>query len=412
MISLRSNPKTQRPARRTHHRSGLLTPAVGIVLLILMIVFALLIDSIWLDNAQLELQQSTDAAALAAAAELAHDDLLRDDPNWVTRLEAARQSAAEIARLNLVGGRSLRLDTSEDGDLWFGRLVTNDEGRTTFISTDTAPRTVVVNGRQSLKKGNPIGLLLQDAVGNATGELKIRSEASIDNFVIGVRPLPATTVPGLPLAINLNAEYDDRLSWESAIDLGLGEDNWSYDPVTRSVSNTPDGIKEIIIRSKANDEDATEANLQLVDLNTELSDLPLYHQIQDGWTAKALEQFGGQLVLADDTIEAVSSAVINDDVQESLDLVKGEARIVLLYDQITPSGSNGFGTVRIAGFAAGRIVAIIRKPDDSCEITFQPAVIATRTAVRADGVYSVGELTDAERAALENPYIYKISLTH
>ncbi len=412
MISSRSKPTTKRPAQRTHSRSGLLTPAVGIVLLILMIVFALLIDGIWLNNARLELQQSTDAAALAAAAELAHDDLLRDNPNWEFRLEAARQSAAEIARLNLVGGRSLRLDTSENGDFWFGRLVTNDEGETTFLSTETAPRTVVVNGRQLLRKGNPIGLLLQDVVGNATGELNLRAEASIDNFVIGVRPLPASTVPGLPLAINLNAEYDDRLSWESAIDLGLGEDNWSYDPVTRTVSNTPDGIKEIIIRSKANDEDATEANLQLVDLDTELSDLPLFRQIQDGWTAKSLERFGGQLVLGDEMIEIVSSAVINDDVQESLDWVKGEARIVLLYDQITPSGSNGFGTIRVAGFAAGRIVAIIRKPDDSCEITFQPAVIATRTAVRADSVYALGELTDAERAALENPYIYKISLTH
>lgn len=412
MISSRSQPTTKRPAQRTDRRSGLLTPTVGLVLLILMIVFALLIDGIWLNNARLELQQSADAAALAAATELAHDDLLRDDPNWAIRMEAARRTAAEIARLNLVGGRSLRLDTSEDGDLWFGRLVTNDEGRTTFLSTETAPRTVVVTGRQSLRKGNPIGLLLQDVVGNATGELELRSEASIDNFVIGVRPLPATTVPALPLAINLNAEYDDRLSWESAIDLGLGEDNWSYDPVNRSVSNTPDGIKEIIIRSKANDEDATEANLQLVDLDTELSDLPLFHQIRDGWTAKSLERFGGQLVLGDEMLEIVSSAVINDDVQESLDWAKGQARIVLLYDQITPSGSNGFGTIRVAGFAAGRIVAIIRKPDNSCEITFQPAVIATRTAVRADSVYALGELTDAERAALENPYIYKISLTH
>lgn len=412
MISFRSKPKTHQRTERTHRRSGLLTPAFGLVLLSMMIIFALLIDGIWLDNARLELQQSADAAALAAASELANDDLLRDHMDWETRLEAARQSAAEIARLNLVGGRSLKLDTSEDGDLWFGRLVTNDEGKTTFLSTETAPRTVVVNGRQSLRNGNPIGMLLQDAIGNSAGELKLRAEASIDNLIIGVRPLPATTVPGLPLAINLNMTFSDRLSWESAIDIGLGEDNWSYDPVTRSVSNTPDGIKEIIIRSKADDEDTTDANVQLVDLDTELSDLPLFHQIQEGWTAKSLERFGGQLVLGDENIEVVSSAVINDDVQESLDWVKGEARIVLLYDQLTPSGSNGFGTIRVAGFAAGRIVAIIRKPDNSCEITFQPAVIATRTAVRADGVYSLGELTDAERAALENPYIYKISLTH
>ena len=66
--------KTQlqrRNCRRHEKRGGYTTAAIAFALLVAMAGFALLIDRMWLDAADMELTVAAESAALAAAAELA-----------------------------------------------------------------------------------------------------------------------------------------------------------------------------------------------------------------------------------------------------------------------------------------------------------------------------------------------------
>ena len=60
---------------------------------------ALALDRAWIDIAQVELTTATDAAALAAARELACDDLLIPGSDVATRVSAARGAAIRVAAL-------------------------------------------------------------------------------------------------------------------------------------------------------------------------------------------------------------------------------------------------------------------------------------------------------------------------
>jgi hypothetical protein len=75
-------------------------PVVAVALLVIGAAIALALDRAWIDGAQVELTTATDAAALAAARELAGDDLLRPGIDASGRVAAARLAAMRVAALN------------------------------------------------------------------------------------------------------------------------------------------------------------------------------------------------------------------------------------------------------------------------------------------------------------------------
>ena len=122
------------PVSRTNSsgRSGLLAPAALIALVVVLGAAGLVIDRLWLDNAQVELTNAAEAAALAGARSLATDDLLHETVDEERFVNDARSAALRIARENRIAGEAVDLDPAEDGDVRIGRLVRNDSGRTVF----------------------------------------------------------------------------------------------------------------------------------------------------------------------------------------------------------------------------------------------------------------------------------------
>ncbi len=108
---------------RKSRRRGFTTPAVAIALLVVMAGLALVLDRLWLDTADLELTTAAEAAALAAASELANDDLLKLNAVPELRFERARAAAAWIASQNLVAGSPVVLNTDPEGYIRLGRLL-------------------------------------------------------------------------------------------------------------------------------------------------------------------------------------------------------------------------------------------------------------------------------------------------
>lgn len=387
------------PVHSDVRRRGITTPAVAFALIVLLCALALVLDRVWLDTAKTELSTASEAAALAAAGELANDETLKSKPDWASRIVVARRKAEAVAAANPVAGDPVALRAE---DVRIGRWVHNrDENTFHFLDTNVHPKSVMVTGQRTRSRNNPVALFLRNLTGHHSADVTTPVEASVDNRVIAVRPFDGGSVPAFPLAIYESDPGDRVDTWQRQIEQKLGQDNYGFNPETKQVTREPDGLPEIILHSRKRDEEATESNIQLIDLNTNLRTDPLVYQIKTGWTKHHLKQWGGELPVKGNT-QFTSWADINDDISPVLRKRVGEPRICLLYSSVAENGRQGFGRLTATRLVAGRIMAVRRTDDNGCEIVLQPAVVSTRTAVLS---------TFVKRPDLENPYIYKIHLT-
>jgi hypothetical protein len=408
------------PHLPTHRRAGFTTPIVAVALVVAMCGLALMLDRLWLDAADLELTTTAEAAALAAASELASDDLLRPQADPQQRLDAARAAAQQIAAQNVVAGSPVVLDVSPQGDVRFGQLVaaqTNGQSGTTptsgqlvtdptngplaidptngqvipgpssgplqFQETTTNPTTVVVTASRTRASSNPVGLFVGGLTGQLFGDVVSRVEATIDNRIQGVRPLNGAPVPALPLAIWLQDPAGVRLdTWQQQIVLAGGGDNYGYDSVGHRVYSGSDGIPEMVLHSQGQNQQPGIANMMVLDLGTGLNNQELNRQFLSGWTTTDLGNYGGEFRLStmiSQTLQA-SAQLLNDD-RVALDTLIGEPRICPLYSLALPGGSGNLMQTNCVGLVAIRVLAVNDQSDGSCAVTVQPCVLATRTAL-------------------------------
>ena len=291
-------------------RRGFTTPAVAIALLVTMAGLALIIDRLWLDAADLELTTAAEAAALAAASELVSDDLLKPTPDPELRAELALTAAAYVAGQNVVAGAPVVLNTSPQGDVRFGQLVLDSQSqRVRFVETPINPTTAVVTSMRTRRTNNPVAMFVAGLTQLPFGDIVTRVEATVDNRVIGVRPLENLPVPALPLAIWYMDPTGARTdTWNGQILSGAGPDNYGYDPIGHQVLSGPDGIPEITLHSQANGQQVTDANLTVVDLGTGLNDQELGRQFASGWTADDLTAFGGEFLLPSGSSQTLNAS--------------------------------------------------------------------------------------------------------
>jgi hypothetical protein len=412
--------------QQAHHRHGVMTPLVACALLVVMGAVALVLDRLWLDAARVELTTAAESAALAAAGVLVTDDLLRPEAGDAARIEHARNVAVAVAAQNRVAGKPVELNAGANGDVRFGRWVrragkgtlgampTALRGHARFLETETDPTSVQVRALRTRRRNNPIALFFAGLTGQPAGDLAVGVEASLDNHVIGVRPLPGVPVPALPLAI-LQSDPAGRRSdtWRKQIEERGGQDRFGYDPQTGDVLAEPDGIPEIVLVLQSSDlKFEKTGNAHLLHIGDEREQDRLLEQIRRGWTADDLHDFGGELLLNGPPVELQSSVEFNSGVRWSLAEIAGQCRICLLSIESPgatsatsrpPSGGETQHAVKCVGLVAGRVMQVDATDSNGCRIVFQPGTRTTRTAVLAN------ETRSGKRLA--NPYIYKLQLT-
>lgn len=414
---------SSRPASRRLTRHGFTTPAVAIALLVVMAGLALIVDRLWLDSADLELTTAAEAAALAAASELASDEQLKAKPDPEVQRDAARRVGAWIALQNRVAGDPVELNSEPDGDIRLGHLILDDEAaQIRFEETEDAPNTAVVTAMRTRISNNPVSLFVTGVTGIPFGDVVSRVEAAVDNRVRGVRPQEGAPVPAFPLAIWRRDPSGRRQdTWEVQIESRKGPDNFGYDAVSRRVYRGADGIPEIVLHSQPRGQTTAASNILVVDLGTRLNDRELQRQFQSGWTAEDLATLGGELIWPA-TYALRSSAEVRHGDRESLTQQLGEPRLCLLYDKATPSGPRE-QIADCSELVAIRVLSIQDLPDGSCEFIAQPCVVKTKTAllnsptpydteeVRPVSPYRTGPEADRGSAA-GHAYLYKLQLTH
>jgi len=402
-------------------RRGSMALAAMLSLLVIVGGVAIALDRLWLDSAQTELESAVEAAALRGGQLLASDDLLRLDADIETRLEQARRDAGSIAGENLLAGKPVELDLSPEGDIRFGRLVRRERTREdVFIETTDRPTSVVVRGLHSRSRNNPVATFLNSVSDNEGADVSALSEATIDNRIVGFQPVAGVPIPALPLAILREVkEGDTRESWLIQIEDRQGADQYGYDEQTGLVTDGPDGIPEIRLRSAIRRGDPKKANVHLFDVNGVSTDEELLLHMQNGWHDQDLPKSLTELRFDENSShDFETTGGIHGAAPRVLEELIGQCRILFLYDEFLPTGRSGSGRIQVTQAVAGRVLSVEVLDDDGCELIIQPGVMTTRTALLAS---SENEARSGRRKKrdredrsekLANRYIYKLQITN
>lgn len=409
-------------------------PALALALLAILGGTALVVDRLALDAAKNELRTTAEAAALAAARELANDDRLRPDFDPIALQMKSRFAAARIAAENFTAGEALTLNTESNGDIRFGRLLVDPEtGETTFVEGEGEEdsTSVVVHARRASDRDSAVPLPMRMLYARTDADVAAVAEASINFGVIGLRPIDELPIPTLPLAI-LSQSFDEQdssaekspaargprsktsqtgkpkrpsvSSWGRDIEQRRGTDRFGYDASTGEVTQTSDGIPEITLRTAARSADP-KSNAFVLALTGGLTEDSLRRQICEGWSVDDLQPLGGELLFGHGPLSLAGLRGVDCNVLSgALRKVVGQPRAVFLYDREIGDSRASVASLQISKMVAGRVMSVHELSDCECEIVFQPAVMATRSAVTSSD--------KSEYGCEKNKYVANLRLTN
>ena len=313
-------------------------PLVAVALLLAMLGLALILDRLWLEAARLELTTAAEAAALAAARELASDARLQPHVDPRSLEDLAVQAAMMTAVQNRAAGQPVMVEESDIA--FFPRP--SDHSNLEYIDASESsevPNRVVVTAHRTRFRGNPVALFVSELTRQPSGDAIGTASARLDSRVAGVRPFSGATVPAIPLAIWQRDPSGERTdTWYAAIEERRGRDDFGFDPETNEIVQEPDGIPELTLRSQALRGTIDVANLQLIDVGNQFQDDVLERQWSTGWTTVDLATWGGELRLSSGTLGVNSSSLslrglstLQTSDRIALEQLTGQPRLAVLY---------------------------------------------------------------------------------
>lgn len=367
------------------NRKGSIIVFAAILMVFMVALLAFSIDIGYLLTARTEMQRSADAAALAGAWAMVNDDVLRDDNGAMLDYEA-RYEAAEFASLNNVIKTSPSLKTY--GDILVGYLENpSDKSEQLSFNDSHGANTVQVYLRYGDNDNKPVSFFFAPILGVNSANLTVTAAATFSsNNTVGFR---VTDQTGNSSLMPFTIKDED---WRNLLD-GGGNDNWSYDPETGTVSPGPDGISEMSMfpektknnKGKGKGSGITPGNFGTVDIGNNNNAAPdLWRQIREGPSAADMSYYPnhelkldsetGKLYLNGDTgITASMKCALAD--------IKGDPRTIFLYNDVSGQGNNTWFT--IVGFAGMRVMDYSLTGKNKY-IIIQPSIVVDPTAVVGD----------------------------
>lgn len=359
-------------------------PLLLALLALLLSIVALAVDSAHLWQARQELQSSADAAALAAVQGLVHDGLLCPAPGRMANLAAAARSDAQrLASLNPSAGRTVELQANalQDpmGDIVFGFFEP-----TTGQFLPARPEeidwpvlnAVRVTARRTQERGNAVRLFFGAWVRRSGADVAGEALAVLDRDIIGLRAVPRTTIPMMPVALLSDPTGKAELSWELQVEQHLCMPNQDLPRMTVNLPLDPD--------------DGENLNGYLLRLGTaEMAGW--VRQIHSGLVAADLQAWDGALVPpengalplpAEPFLPGWSKTELRDLHQALLTLSLSEQpRVWPLYTQVGKTDDGGLA-VGITRFVAARLESLeLDLSQRRLTLVLRPCQIVTTTAV-------------------------------
>ena len=194
-----------------------------------------------------------------------------------------------------------------------------------------------------------------------------------------------------------------------------GGDRFAFDRADGTVSDGPDGIPEIVLRTVSPSGKVPDGTAFVVGLRADLTHDDLQRQIVEGWSAHDLGSLGGELMLNQGPLTLAGLRGIDaGTVGEALRQMIGQPRACLLYDRAEVSSNSQVAQLRCIGFVAGRVMSATELSGNVIEIVLQPTVMTSRSAVVASEVSGATGSSAADDSCdvANNRYLYKLRLTN
>ncbi len=355
---------------RRHHRhaKGLTTAGLIVGMSTLLAFVAVAVDLAILQSCETEARSAADAAALAGAAELWDRSLLPPHLQnlGLPAVDSAHQAqtvperqmqhcvtrVCKYAAMNTVGGQAVTL--TED-DMSF-----NDRSGAVAMT---------VQASFTEQRGNPVSRVVGGALGLAGADLRIASQAVLDQRVYGFVASTTARAPVLPIVLDTDL-WNDQVATSSIVTIQIATD-----------------ASEIITGARLCSMQSTAATI-LID-HREIAPPTLVDHILSGIRKSDLVNLPSQsIALSQDpsrpldlSTPTVSTATLRD-VGNALHTIAGQPRVWMLGGQVTDA--NDGVACRVTSFVAAKVLAC-SVDGERLTAVLQPCLYSTSTALVRTG---------------------------
>lgn len=373
-------------AELQHQRrqGGVLVLSVGVLILVFAFA-AFAIDIGYITTARAQLQKSADAAALAATIEM-YDGWGKGATMTAQEVAAAvRQAAVEVAAANEAAGLpGTFIDPNRDVRL--GRLQWNP-GTESWEKHWGVPEPpynynlVEVTTRRdqagSQQGDRSLRLFLARIIGSSEANVRTTATSALLP-ALGLRTVPGKNLMILPFALDLP-------TWNALIHDNVGDDEFSFDPETGTVSPGSDGVREVSLFPYGN-HDLPPGNRGTVNIGTSNNSTnTLRRQILEGLNDDDLAFYGGEFRYDDLPMELNGNTGISAGMKEALDQIVGQTRLIPIFSDVSGPGNNAMFT--IVKFVPVRVLyARLTGSPSSKRVVIQPAPYVDATVIAGEEV--------------------------
>lgn len=418
-----------RPVPSVTARRGVLSVWTALALLLCGLCTALVINHLWISSVRADAVRCAEAAALAAGQQLLSDEVLlagqpafRSD-GWLAR---SREAALAISQQYC---RTTAVPPLQPGDLDYAAALSipaaagHPPGGTSATAGPqpalTQPAPVQLPQRVSVawtdaRAQSGISLFLSGLTGRQSACLGVQAAAQLENCPLGFRPATQTTIPLMPFCLVDDPTGADPLSWHRLIEGERGDDHYAWVAERGAFESGPDGLPEITLTLSAGEPSVTCQSLLPLQLCREpLQPHGLPQQIRSGISHADLTSLGlTELRFPQPvTTPQVPPAMLNS-LADELAAAVGRACIWCIHERqadthATPGTAAEApaeqalpepGSLTVQRPVAARIVRVRMRTAQAVQVTLQPCVLVTGTAIM-----------DAQQVACSR-YIYSVRL--
>jgi Flp pilus assembly protein TadG len=315
-------------------RKGTITVLAAIMSIVLVGMVAFSVDLGFVLSAKDELQRSADSSALAACWEFGKQ--LGKGSSSTVAANAARATAVQYAALNKVTGHPMTLNGT--GDVTFGYIADFKNANSPFqTNTPNAFNAVKVRLSKNSESNGEVPYFFARVFGLDGQSLSSEAVAGMVKDVKGFKaPSDGSTLGILPYALDLQ-------TWNNFI-ANVGTDVYRWNATTKQVEAGSDGLVEVNLFPQGTGSPGNRGTVDIGSSNNSTADIA--RQILYGISPADLAYMGGTLAF-----DANGKLILNGDtgisagVKDELTSIKGQPRIIPIFESVTGNGNNAQYTI-------------------------------------------------------------------
>jgi Flp pilus assembly protein TadG len=375
--------KSQRQLRR-----GAITILAALLSIVMVGMVAFCVDIGYVLSAKEEMQRTADSSAMAACWEFAQQ--ISDGNDEAVAAGLARVTVTEYANQNAVTGAGMSVNPNSGndpaGDIVFGTVTDFNSTQDTFTTGNPSSYNAVrVRIHKDSSANGEVPYFFARVFGLDGQVLHSEATAAILRQIGGFQARSdGQNVDILPFALDID-------TWNE-LTSGNGDDNYYWNEESESITSGSDGWVEVNLFPQGTGSPGNRGTVDIGGSNNSTSDLA--RQILEGISPSDFAALGKPLVF-----DGTGKLTLNGDtgisagVKDELALIKGEPRVIPIFQSVTGNGNNAEYTivkwqgirimyVKLTGSMSQKKLMIQVAPVST------PGVVASTTAEPGDHVFS------------------------